>query len=110
MTPTERDQLNAEYAVVCKGVKASSDLQKKMWKHEWQDANGDSFAEIPDFLSDEADAHRRMASLILRHCFEVSQQEGSTVNLYFYGVRMFRGADLKEATMRACIALKVMVM
>lgn len=111
MTQAERDALNVEYVVVCKGWKATA-ISSLLY---WTDAEGFLTAVVPDYLSDEADAWRRIKALI---------DFGASPEFYIYDEKyclMCRVSDEinpnftdcgspGEATLRACIALKVRVL
>ena len=112
MTKAERDAWNVEYVVVCKGWKATAISSLPYWT----DAEGFLTAVVPDYLSDEADAWRRVKALLSEHgqWFWTLRDDGEGSRIVDFAVGMththYIAITEEEATMRACIALKVRVM
>ncbi len=91
MTPEERAALNAEYAVVCKGWFLTDFT--KTWMRKGLER---SRVDLPDYLSDDADAWRRVKAL---HAHFTERR----------AVMCFGMGDPGEGMMLNCIALKIQV-
>lgn len=103
MTDAERAALNAEYAVTCKG---------------WCPNLIAVGINVHDYLSDEADAWRRVKALkpqvgSFGSVRMIRRDNGDTSLMIavdgMHGEDDFRGSTLNEAVLRACVALKVRV-
>ena len=94
MTDAERDALNAEYAVACKGLDLGAYA---------------TWAGHIDYLSSDAELGRRVKALAIRHDDSEIDIRDCGRKVGIDGHELFKGKDLEEATMRACIALKVPV-
>lgn len=105
MNQTEYDALSAEYAVACKRYTRAGTTNKGRFVYD-KDFYLDVV--IPDFLSDEADVWRRVEALECEGHTTTFLQKGSGERGVIVNGEGYWFLS-KEATLRACIALKVMV-
>ena len=134
MTPDERTALNAEYLLICKGARYGRDIQDMQISNRYADillvpsicAGWGVWKPAPDYLSDEADAWRRVKALYnigritTWDMNKANRTDGCKLVCELYPKEEFgvcgddgytspEAPTLEEATMRACIALKVRV-